>query len=1783
MRWNGDDAACAQLKLLLVPLLVALALLAPAGLLYAETATIGGNIYTGQQIDGLPDYATAPPLDGASVMVQQQDGGDFVTYASVTGNSWTVTVPAPGDYLVMFSAKDHEATSREFTIHTAYETQRKDAYLPPLPLPLANLLVFTFYDNYINGEWDDGFDAPLNGVTVKAWDADGQLLATGITGTQPGQPDGHYFFTDLPPGEVFVTSDTSTAYLYDVNGPTPLEVINPVSRAPLDFDETTEFYLLSTEEGGSAFEVVLYPGDPGTEDGGYMTWHGFAEKLGQIGSETNPTPFNPNIAGSISGALLDADQVAIFIPDPTEPPEPPLNPLHSPGVVANTWVPDGLVILSVDSETYMPHAVATTEADPVTGEFSFEQVLPGRYKLFCADRAMDYVFVQKGVSVNPQQVSWLLPGVLVPRFFARVQGYVKDQDSPVAGAEVHLRLKDGSIWKTTQSDSSGWYNFDDVPEVEVLGYVDVALPQGYRGSWRQETFYPVVGDPGVTRQVGFNAMNRYVQWYTANYRADLFIEPIPATTGHLDGFVFLDNLEKPAWHADGVYDPQKERTLHGIELKLWRAADCSADPVSAEYIGCSGTPAAATRSGAFDKQQLLAQGWHEPYTFPLDEWGGVYVGPLPGYYEFRDLLPGNYVVELLKGSVDQSGYLWATGHRNFIPVSVAAGAGSELDLGLRTLAPMAAEIEGGVFDDLFIDPRPASLLVMEKAGIAGVPVGAYDHLGYFVGAGYMGNPMCYSGAEVGDDPFNQCPVGEALGQKPEMERRFAPTTLLYLANDPMLPGYNDNYLPLIMSYTMGQGQYKFEADWSLLPISFSADGLQQLFPSPTQLPLSPEPPAQPVALPAAIPVVQNVAAGAGLTLNGAEFGALRGFSTVSLSGQELPVVSWSDSAIQVEIPPDAVSGPLIVTTLAGPSAAYRLALPDNASRAAELARRAVYVDAANTDSEDGSQQHPWSSIREALRHLPAATPRYLFVAPGYYNERIQLAESDIRIIGAGPQETVIDGLGAIQLSMESSDYTDRGPVIFIGRGGQAGSVENIVISGLTITGGSIDDDIGAGIFGDYGNRNLDINNCILDHNGGYYGGAIWLHKSNHDVRIWSNTISNNGNPGGYSGGISVNDEPEYGPHHGEPEHVVDDEIPGCPPGRYEIFNNHLFNNFSPDYGGAIALYEVKDHLIVAGNLIENNHADDHGGAVFFEDSGPVDLYANIIRRNSNYDDGGAISFEDVTDNNAIVRVYHNLIAENWADDHGENHVRGGAMAFDDTFYAEVFNNTIVNNIVAGSRDPVGGALDSERHGHEYNGMESLGRNYAPGFSDVKLTNNIIWGNKRLTYDQRPHSDEEDLDWRFGINHAWTLDNIHVDDPYAQPEGLAHLNSEAYSLVEYNVIDNGEYAGRIGALSIDPQFVDPAHNDWRLQSTSPAHQMGAYADLGGLPPSVGTISPLAAATPLCNTTCFAINEIRVGSNGTDVTLRGSFGGDWPFDPASDGMSLAILDGSGHSLSQTTWEPTAASVVQPSTELQSTDGKRSHDKRRGERKDHRERGAKEEGAKEKGDKRQHHDDRDGEDDSSGDRLEFSQVGEFSITTARQPKISRPLGSQMMISLAAGKLLGRSGITLTEVDGQLAYLREPQLNCTPVQPVQFEHDEHVAGGDANLSCLTCHSGAATQASAGLPGKAICFSCHVDGNEERIDEFAPFIGNATELPWVSTAVLRDGVLFSHRRHVSDGQIDCLKCHADVPSLSEPRAVVTRVMTMRECRVCHQDYGARNDCAACHDYAFPDDYIAGE
>ncbi len=1582
----------------------------------ATTVKIYGSIYEGaMNPDGSPQAAPAGGAiaSGATVMVQNMHhGGPVECYADVTGNTYKAFVPVDGEYVVMYGAPGYDTTSREFTVPVgATADMNQDAFLPPRDavtgeLPRGNALVYALHDEYVNTEDDFPDDPAFPGVHFYVFDEDGNFEDDGIAGQSPTLPllagpdiTGLYYFTNLPTGEHKIMA-LPPGVSPDTDGDG-----NPILNCHVDPgpEGGGGYFNMTSEEGTQCWEVVLRPNDPGTIMGAYLAWYTFIENMGQLtppATTGGPVP----ATSTVSGVFWDADgtdpaeiidnhevpqvcyyehQGTIFVdfntgyhPDygqiGTTVPGAARNPNANEDCVwPNIKMNRGYAVLWTAEAAVHPHPLATTLADPLTGEYHFDNVPAGTYKIFAVDWTNDYIWEETQIAVQPA-IDMPAVDFFIPRFYARLNGHVQEDNLEDGGPEgpadpevyppldlnglkVNLRLTDGSVWKTVTTSNGlfgdtdgpiepakdGYFNFDELAEVEVMSHLDLdyhTLDPHYMGSMPLEAIDECAGegDGGDTRPADvvscdplslLDKSTRDIGWFTANYRTELHVQRIPHDVGYVIGSVFNDHLTYDAatstWTSNGTLDEKEDKLLTGVTVTLTRIGP-GADPEDpAENVQI-------TQTGSFDEDFAVSQGYIRPYTpkgfigplgepgynpgdIEVDEWGGIFRGVRYGQYDFKNVAPGTYRVDVTL----PNGFSPAPGNTTSQTITVAGGMRNDVDFGANTLIPLAGEIEGGVFDDVFIDLEHQSMLYLEKQGLPHAPVGIYDHLGYRLGWSAMGHPYCYLPQPTADIGGRVCPATEPLGQKPEVERRSAPGVHIFLANDPALPNYTTDYVPLAVNYTFDQGKFKFEADWSLLPSSFiQGPGGGGGAPLPA-LPANP-----PVIEGGAPQAMLNVPAdgetlfknavysvtdgfnveltggkkrnqkgkwnkklnqlkgkdksslmqnkrfqkhkkrikqgllaqecaqrqqqgrphtgnNSALTttsyvINGTNFGDVQVHSTVALSGQELDVSSWSDTQITALIPKTAIPGPMIVTTTNGISNSVHLDATDfgaDQSWIDYLASRTIYVDDdAAAGTGDGSLATPFASMTEAMNNLPVDRPVYVMVAAGSYNENVHIAESDVKIIGAGPYESMIDGLVVETLNplglAQDGVYTGTaGPTFFIGAGGMDGSVSNVEISGFTITGGTPSDEgPGGGIFADYGNTNLDINNNIMSGNGGEYGGAIWMHKSNHDVRIWSNLISENGNFGGYSGGISINDEPEYGPAEPALDHIYDDQLYDTPPGTYEIFNNLLYRNYSPDYGGGMALYEVKDHLKIYGNVIMENRSDDHGGGLFFEDSGPVDLYDNVIIRNFATDDGGGVSFEDVGDDISTVKIYNNLIADNIADDKSENTARGGGLSFDDTLHAEVYNNTITGNIVAGTFDPTGGAIDSERHGHEYSENGGVSPK-PPFFSDVKVYNNIIWNNWRLHYDIIRG---EDLDYTEGTNYVWTVDNIHVDDPAVNDEWNTENNSEALTVVHHNDI-NGDfnYSGTATNINSDPLFIDAVNEDWHIDGTSPVVGMADF--------------------------------------------------------------------------------------------------------------------------------------------------------------------------------------------------------------------------------------------------------------------------------------------------------------------------------------------------------------------
>jgi hypothetical protein len=117
---------------------------------------------------------------------------------------------------------------------------------------------------------------------------------------------------------------------------------------------------------------------------------------------------------------------------------------------------------------------------------------------------------------------------------------------------------------------------------------------------------------------------------------------------------------------------------------------------------------------------------------------------------------------------------------------------------------------------------------------------------------------------------------------------------------------------------------------------------------------------------------------------------------------------------------------------------------------------------------------------------------------------------------------------------------------------------------------------------------------------------------------------------------------------------------------------------------------------------------------------------------------------------------------------------------------------------------------------------------------------------------------------------------------------------------------------------------------------------------------------------------------------------------------------------------------------------------------------------------------------------------------------------------------------------------------------QPVQFNHNLHVV--EMDLDCPTCHQYVMEGRKATLPNKDLCMECHEEPQGESAEEakLVGLLNSGEDLDWQRIYVLPKHVYFSHRRHVTLGQIGCQSCHGDM-------------------RDCHQEEQAGTDCLDCH------------
>lgn len=136
---------------------------------------------------------------------------------------------------------------------------------------------------------------------------------------------------------------------------------------------------------------------------------------------------------------------------------------------------------------------------------------------------------------------------------------------------------------------------------------------------------------------------------------------------------------------------------------------------------------------------------------------------------------------------------------------------------------------------------------------------------------------------------------------------------------------------------------------------------------------------------------------------------------------------------------------------------------------------------------------------------------------------------------------------------------------------------------------------------------------------------------------------------------------------------------------------------------------------------------------------------------------------------------------------------------------------------------------------------------------------------------------------------------------------------------------------------------------------------------------------------------------------------------------------------------------------------------------------------------------------------------------------------------------------------------------------QPIKYNHKLHIE--EALSECTDCHVQAEKSTRASIPNIQICGDCHSDLEVENSEQrkVAEYVQNGTQIPWHQVHLVPDHVYFSHRRHVSLGQIECSECHGDVSQMETPFVKPFQQIAMAWCIDCHKQRQVTSECYACH------------
>jgi hypothetical protein len=173
---------------------------------------------------------------------------------------------------------------------------------------------------------------------------------------------------------------------------------------------------------------------------------------------------------------------------------------------------------------------------------------------------------------------------------------------------------------------------------------------------------------------------------------------------------------------------------------------------------------------------------------------------------------------------------------------------------------------------------------------------------------------------------------------------------------------------------------------------------------------------------------------------------------------------------------------------------------------------------------------------------------------------------------------------------------------------------------------------------------------------------------------------------------------------------------------------------------------------------------------------------------------------------------------------------------------------------------------------------------------------------------------------------------------------------------------------------------------------------------------------------------------------------------------------------------------------------------------------------------------------------------------------------------------------------------------LYSKKTQPLHFSHASHGPESSVGLECEDCHYFHEDGSFSGIPRLEKCMECHEDpefplsDDPEEMKLLTEYVKPGKEIPWLVYSRQPDCVYFPHIAHVKMGNMECKVCHGDFGARDDmPDYKVNRIsrysvdiwgrnilgyeknpwdsMKMDDCADCHKGKGkeSHNACFVCH------------